>query len=356
MSTTEIKQSRMAVVVRKAWRPVVGVAGLAVLVIWSGGSCESKVAPGTVEAPAGRDIRAGAAMYTVTVERVAARVDVVGTAASEQRIALSARLSATVHSMTVSAGDVVTNGQVLATLDDRDVREQYAAAEAQFKQAESEFQRTKQLFGKGASTEQALVAAQALYDAARARLEQVRVLQSYTVITSPIDGIVTDRRIEAGDLAGPGQVVAFVYDPTRMRLEVPVPVRLVSRFALNQTLDVTLDGFDEPLKGTVSEVVSEVDPLSRTQKVKVRIGTTPRPVLPGTFGRIWVETEPRDTVRVPATAVVRAGQQEFASVVVKGSSVRRVVKTAGAAGAGLVEVVAGLASGDVVLVNPRQED
>jgi RND family efflux transporter MFP subunit len=295
------------------------------------------------------------AVHTVTVERAASRVDVVGTIASEQRIALSARLSATVQSMLVSAGDTVTNGQILATLDDRDIREQYAAADAQFKQAESEFQRTKQLFSKGASTEQALVAAQAMYDAARARLEQVRVLQSYTVITSPINGIVTDRRIEAGDLAGPGQVVAFVYDPTRMRLEVPVPVRLVSRFTLNQALEVTLDGFEEPLKGAVSEVVSEVDPLSRTQKVKVRIGPTPRPVLPGTFGRIWVETELRDMVRVPAAAVYRAGQQEFVQVVVNGRAVRRVVKTAGAFPGGWVEVIAGLASGDAVLVNPLRE-
>jgi membrane fusion protein (multidrug efflux system) len=356
MSTTEIKQSRVAEVVRKSWRPVVGVAGLAVLVIWSAGSCESKVAPGKVEAPAGLAVPAGAATYTVVVERAAARVDVVGTAASEQRIALSARLSATIQSMAVSAGDRVTNGQVLATLDDRDVREQVVAAEAQFKQAESEFQRTKQLFGKGASTEQALQAAQALYDAARARLEQVRVLQSYTVITSPINGVVTDRRMEAGDLVGPGQVIAFVYDPTRMRLEVPVPVRLVSRFALNQALDVTLDGFAEPLKGTVGEVVSEVDPLSRTQKVKVRIGPMPRPVLPGTFGRIWVETEPRDRVQVPASSVYRAGQQEFVQTVVDGRALRRVVKTAGEAGPGQVEVIAGLSAGDAVLLNPVRED
>ena len=58
------------------------------------------------------------------------------------------------------------------------------------------------------------------------------MMMSYAQITSPIDGIVTDRRIEVGDLANPGQVLLTVYDSEHMRLEAPVPVRLVDRLAL----------------------------------------------------------------------------------------------------------------------------
>jgi RND family efflux transporter MFP subunit len=338
-------------IVKVAWRPVAGAAGLVVMALWMAGAFESKVGPGKGEHLPGFALQAQAKTITVKMARSASPVEVVGTAASERWVNLSARLPATIQTMLVRAGDAVTNGQVLATLDDRDIREQIAGVEAQFKQAEVEYNRTIQLFEKGATTDQAKVAALTGLEAARARLQQMRVMLSYASLTSPLDGVVTDRRFEAGDLVAPGQLVMSVYDPRIMRLEVPVPVRLLSRFTLDQTVLVDLDGVNKPVKGVVREIVSEVDPLSRSQKVKITLEQEGKPILPGTYGRITVDGDSHDSLWVPVSAVYRVGQQELAQVVSDGRVTRRIVRT-GVAGEGRVEILSGLSDGEVILVEP----
>jgi len=334
-------------------RAIAGIGGLAVIVAWSGGACGRKVAPGVVDSE-GPAVPAGAEIIKVVREPIPARLFVVGNVDSEEKIHLSARIPAYINEVNVASGDEVKKGQVLVTLDDREIREQLTAAEAQFKQAETEFQRTKQLFEKNATTDQALTAAESMFNSARAQVERVKVMLTYAQITSPIDGIVTERRIEAGDLANPGQVLLTVYDPRRMRLEAAVPVRLLDRLSLNQDVEVALERPAETLKGRISEIVSEVDPASRTQMVKIRLDSGDRVVLPGTFGRLWVDGEPHDGVRVPASAVYRVGQVELVQVVSGGRIVRRAVKTGAAAG-DRVEILSGLAGGEEILAQPVKE-
>jgi len=345
---------RLGKVIKVAWRPVVGLLGLVALVVWSGGLMESKVGPGKEAYLPGVTVPAGAKTLQVKLVMTPSRIEVIGTAASERMVNLSARIPATIETMRVAAGNAVTNGQILATLDDRDIREQLGAVEAQFKQAEVEGERTLKLFEKGAATDQARIAALSAFEAAKARLQQMRVMLSYTVIVAPIDGVVTDRRAEAGDLAAPGQVLLSVYDPRQMRLNVPVPGRLLMKFPLNQPVEVQLDGVESPVKGTVQEIVSEIDPLSRTQLVKVHLAQNGIIILPGSYGRIRVDGEEHGAVWIPSTAIYRVGQQELVQLVVDGRAIRRVVRTGATQGA-QVEVLAGLADGEVILIEPVKE-
>ncbi len=349
-----IKKEQVVKVIKVAWRPVAGLLGLVALVVWSGGLLESKVGPGKEDNLAGIPLPAGAKTLPVKSVKTPSLVEVIGTAASERMVNLSARLPATVESIGVAAGDVVTNGQVLVTLDDRDIREQMGAVEAQFKQAETEYNRTIKLFEKGATTDQGRVAALAAFEAAQARLQQIRVMLSYTVIVSPMDGVITDRRVEAGDLAAPGQVLLSVYDPQKMRINVAVPGRLVKKFLLNQMLEVRLDDVATPFRGTVREVVSEIDPHTRTQMVKVHLERNGAAILPGSYGRISVEGEEHESVWIPAAAVYRVGQQELVQVVVEGRAIRRVVHTGMAQGS-QIEVLSGLAEGEIILLEPVKE-
>lgn len=346
--------NKLISLLKSQWRAAAGILGLVIIIAWSGGACTSRVKPGALEHAAGIAVPAGAETFTVKSEPLASRVDVVGTTASEEKINLSARIPAYVNEVFASAGDRVKKGQVLVTLDDREIREQLTAAEAQLTQAQAEYERAKQLFEKAATTQQALTAAESMFTAARAQVEQVKVMMTYAQVTSPIDGIVTERRVEAGDLANPGMLLLAVYDPSRMRLEAPVPVRLIDRIALDQAVEVALERPARTFAGRVTEIVSEVDPSSRTQMVKVHLDGVEGDVLPGTFGRLWVEDAPRDSIRVPASAVYHVGQLALAQVVKDGRAVRRLVKTGPAYG-DRIEILSGLDAGDVILVSPAKE-
>lgn len=349
-----LKNERVIKVIQAAWRPLAGLLGLVALVVWSGGLLESKVSPGKEAYQPGFAVPAGAKTLSVKSANSPSWVEVVGTAASERMVSLSSRLPATIESMRVTAGDTVTNGEILATLDDRDIREQLGAVEAQFKQAEAEYNRTNKLFEKGAATDQARVAALSTFEATQARLQQTRVMLSYTVIVAPMDGVVTDRRVEVGDLAAPGQVLMTVYDPRQMRLNVAVPGRLLQKFTLNQTVEVRLDGVESAVQGMVREIVSEVDPLTRTQMVKVHLTQNERSLLPGSYGRIRVEGDLHEAVWIPANAFYRVGQQELVQVVMGDRAIRRVIRT-GAMQGEMIEVLAGLTNGEVILLEPVKE-
>jgi RND family efflux transporter MFP subunit len=339
---------------KKHLKLVLGLVGLALVIVWSGGFLSGKTKPGVLQHREGLVLPADAATIAVEVETAPTRVEVVGTTASEEKINLSARIPAYVGEIFASAGDRVKKGQVLLTLDDRDIRQQLAGAEAGLHQARTEYDRAKGLFEKEATTQQALTAAESMLAGARAQVEQVKVMLTYAQVVSPIDGIVTERRIEAGDLANPGMLLLAVYDPLRMRLEAPVPVRLIDRLALGQAVEVSLERPARVFRGAVAEIVSEVDAASRTQLVKVHLEGVEGDVLPGTFGRLWVDAEPREAVFVPASAVAHLGQLSFVQVVRDGRALRRLVKTGPARG-DRVEILSGLRAGDVILVNPVPE-
>ena len=345
---------KFATTLKKHLKLLVGLVGLAIVIAWSGGFLSKKVKPGVLEDQAGVAVPADAATVAVKAESAPVRVEVIGTTASEEKINLSARIPAYVSEVLASAGDRVKKGQKLIVLDDRDIRQQLAAAEAQLNQAKTEYERAKQLFEKEATTQQALTAAESMYAGARAQVEQVKVMLTYAQVESPIDGIVTERRIQAGDLANPGMLLLAVYDPLRMRLEAPVPVRLVDRLALGQGVEVSLDRPARVLQGQVAEIVSEIDAASRTQLVKVHLDGVEGDVLPGTFGRLWVDAEAREAVFVPASAVRQVGQLAFVQVVRDGRAVRRLVKTGPARG-GRIEILSGLRAGESILANPIQE-
>lgn len=344
--------ARWSALGRKLWKPVVGVVGFTALTVYTGGGCRQKEAPGKVPADIGEPAPSGA--RTEVVRRVAepALVEVPGTIESEVRIQLSAKIPAHIRRVGVTAGMAVRAGQELIALDDREIREQLAAAEAQLRQAEAEYQRAKNLRAEGAATEQQLLAAETGRDAARAQVERARVMLSYATITSPIDGVVTDRRIEEGDLAGPGQPLLAVYDPTRMRIEAAVPSRLIRFLDVGREVEIVLTEPAGRRRAVVTEIVSEIDPATRTQKVRARLDNA-EGLRPGAFARLVVVTEPVEVIRVPESAVRRVGQLEIVRVVRDGRAIRRLVRT-GARRDGRVEILAGLEEGETILTNGEE--
>jgi RND family efflux transporter MFP subunit len=330
-----------------------GVLLLVLMVVWVAGGLRKRVSPGVLAAERGRALGATEASVVVHRKHVGTTVELPGTVASERTIHLSARISAYVKDVQIAPGARVKVGQKLVELDGRELREQLAAAEAQRAQATKEYTRAKELLAVQAGTRQADEQARSNYLAAEAAVKQIQVMLSYCQIDSPIDGVVTERRIEIGDLASPGQVLAAVYDPSRMRLEVPVPVRLLDELKQGQKVSVRLDRAEVVVAGQVSEIVSQVDPATRTQLVKVLLIDVDEALLPGTYGRVLLNLESHSTLLVPATSVRRAGQLEFVEELRDGRVFRVLVRT-GPRHGDQVELLSGLVAGAHIVV-PSEE-
>jgi RND family efflux transporter MFP subunit len=341
--------------IKRWWKPLAGLLGFAVMIVYSGGFLHEKVKPESIQRSAGESLPAGYSVIEIKTVSYSPRLELTGTTASDRQIQISSRISAYVQEVLVNSGDKVTNGQVLARLDDREMREQAAAAQAQFDQASAELKRARQLHERQATTEQALTAAESTFNAAKAGRERAQVMLSYATVVSPINGIVSERQIEAGDLASPGLSLFSLFDPANMRLEVPVPVRLISKLEIGQFFIVQLDYPARSFTGHVTEIVGMIDPLTRTQRVKLHMVDTHNLVLPGTFGRIWVEDDARPAIQIPAAAVQRVGQLEWVTVAKNDRGFRRLIRS-GTEANGMIEVISGLNAGDRIVWSAHPEE
>lgn len=344
-------KTKISALLRLLWKPLVALAGLIVLIVWTTGILRERVSPGVVDFAPGLPLPADAETLTVHPEEIPRRVDVVGSVTSDNTVLLGARVSAYVSEVRVSAGDPVERNQVLIRLDDRDLRTQREAARAALRRAETEYERYKSLHETQFATDQEYIQAESAYHTAMAQLEQADVMLTFTEIRSPMDGIVSDRHAEVGMLANPGQTLLTVYDPTVMRLDAPVPVRLTDYLAIGDPLDVRLERPDTVIPGRINRIVSEIDPRTRTQTVQIMLDTDDLKILPGTFGRLQLGAAEQRVIMVPASAVYRVGQLEFVQIVEEDRAIRRLIKT-GAMDGHRVEVLSGLQDGETILVQP----
>lgn len=334
-------------------------------------------------------------------EAVRARVpdheEVVGSVRSRRVVRVAAQVSARVLEVARQAGERVRAGEVLVRLDEREsaarlrqmretlvaveaagesARQREAQAEARLTQARAAFERTRGLFERQAATQAgledaerarveaeagladakaAVASAAAQRESARAATTEAEAALSHLTLTAPFDGLVSERRVEPGDLANPGEPLLVLLDPAALRVEAAVREGLIARLSRGQALEVELPSSGARLTGTVSELLPAADPRTRTFEVHVDL---PRPEEPrdgaaaspavhaGMFARLRVPLGDREVVRAPAAALERVGQLWTVLVDERGTWRRRVVTRGEELGDGAVEVLSGLAGGE----------
>lgn len=340
----------------------------------------------------------GAKLVTVQSLNVPDTYEAVGTVRSAVTSVIATKMMSPVREIRVKEGDRVQVGQVLMLLDDRDVAAQVAkarAGQAEVKQAMSEveqnivaadanrrfasttYNRFKELYEKKSVSRQEFdeveskqKAAEASYQAALARKNQVlakinqskadvtnaEVYAGYSRITSPIQGIVTAKQIDIGQMASPGIPLLTVEDDSRYRLEAVVEDSQAGRIRLKDPVQVEIEvAGPTELTGYVAEIMPASDPASRSYTVKIDLpqrtmkSESSTALRSGVFGKARFTIGQKQALIVPSRAIVERGQL-VGLYVVDDSNVAhfRLVKTGKHYGDG-VEILAGLLSGEKVI-------
>ena len=274
--------------------------------------------------------------------------EVVGNVEAAQRSVLSAKVTGVVDAVNVAPGAKVTRGQVLATIDAREIKARLDSAVAAQDQARKDFARIEKLLQSGSSTRQEFDAATTRLRTADAGLVEARTMLQYTEITAPFDGVVTRKLVEVGDLATPGKPLLELENASLLRFECEIPEALVDKVQMGGELPVMIDAAGAELTGKVSEIAPSASAGSRTFLVKLDLPAAEK-LRAGQFGRVRVPVRERPAVLVTEAAVVRRGQIESVFVVEEGKARLRLVKT-GRKMNGKVEVLSGLSGGEAVVV------
>jgi RND family efflux transporter MFP subunit len=346
---------------RKLVAGIIVFIAISLAVAWLSGWFEEKIQPGHAQL-ARTQLSTNASI--AVVERV---VDPAvewasGAIESARRTTVAARILARIEDVHVGAGDEVAKGDVLVTLDARDLqarvqqaRESLKASEAQRDLARQELARTEELLKRRVATQQRfdqassnLRVAEAQVDRLLQGLNEAQTALSYTEIRAPVAGRVIDRLAERGDTTAPGQPLLRLYDPSVLRVEAPVRESLALGLKAGDILQIEIFALQETLSGPIDEIVPYAEPGARTLLVKVRLPSDAR-VFAGMFARVAVPAGERARLLIPADAVMRIGQLEFVTIVKDGQTERRMVTTGGGTVDGRSEILSGLKEGERVM-------
>ena len=284
---------------------------------------------------------------------VAARtVTVSGTVEPIRSVGVNSQLAGALTLVAVEEGDRVREGQVLARLDDRELRAQVASAEASLELAESTYERAEQLRQARVITDAEYERDRAARAAARAQLQQLRTRLTYSTIRSPLSGVVTEKRVEAGDLVAPQTRLFTVADISTMVVRVPVSERDVTSLHPGVAVDVSLDALPgRMVSGRIRRVFPSADTATRLVPVEVALtGAATSLVRPGFLARVVFSLEARqDALLIPASALLGGSGGRSVFVVERDTVRRRAVQT-GLTTQGRVEILAGLDRGERVVI------
>ena len=347
-------------------------AGVVVIMFWLSGRFSPKVPDGTPADQSGAS-RIEGPVVQVRLVALPLSESAVGTIRAVHEIAVGSKLLARVVEVNIKAGQEVKADEVLVRLDDTDLRaklEQAKAAVTSFEavrtQAAADEERGTSLMKSNAISRQeyektvtTLRSAEADLQGAHQTVNEVQATLDWATIRSPIDGTVIDKKVDAGDMVTPGQLVATLFDPKRMQLVANVRESLTRQLRIGQIIGVNIDGLDKQCSGTVSEIVPEAQSSSRAFQVKVT-GPCPEGIYSGMFGRIVIPLGMENILVIPRAAVRKVGQLELVQTVAGGKATQRAIRTGrylgdveDAAGQALhdqVEVLSGLQGAEQVVV------
>src|SRR5271170_2273877 len=315
-----------------------------------------------------------------------------------RRATIAAKITGRVTSVHFDEGTHVQEGQLLATLDDSDVERALESAKAdrdtsqaaiadyqvQLKNAETELNRAQKLQAAGVETQQALDSAVMAADSLRAkialakqqvvgssaRINEAQQAVDNTVIRAPYAGIVVSKDAQVGEMVSPVSAgggftrtgIATIVDMKSLEMEVDVNEAYIARVTPGQRVEATLDAYpDRKLPGFVRTVIPTADRQKATVKARITFDKIEDFILPDmgikvTF--LGAEEKPKvggpvPVAMVPQDAVRSDGSQKIVFVVKDDHAERHAVKVGNNRGSD-IEILAGLAPGDVVVVKPPE--
>lgn len=287
--------------------------------------------------------------------------------------AVSSKVMGAVTSVKVREGQRVEKGQVLLTIDDSDITQKAAAAEAGLREAsfglesakrqkevaDATYQRYEKLFEANAISRQefdnitlqrdsatlAVAAMEQSVRRARAGAEEARVYRGYARVVAPFSGIISGKKIDEGSMAAPGTPLIMIEDDSAFVLEASLDGRHASLVRPGMEIRATIDNKDYPAR--VTEVIPSIDEASRTFLVKASIKG--EGLRTGLYAKVTIPGAERQALTVPAASVITKGQLTGVYTVDEKGVVTYTLVRTGTAYGEEVEVISGITEGDRII-------
>ena len=253
-------------------------------------------------------------------------------------------MSLRINDILVEVGDHVRKGQVLAQMDKTNLLQ----SQTQLENIQLEYDRAFELYKVGGASKQSLDAQKTQLDVAKTAYEN---LKENTRLVSPINGIVTARNYDSGDMIG-GEPVVTIEQMSPVKLLVNVSESFYTRVRKGMDVNVKVEVYgDEIFHGKVSLIYPTVDPQTRTFPVEIKLPNKDLKVRPGMFARVTMNFGTQNHVVAPDLSIIKqVGSGDRYIYVYKDGKVSYNKVLLGRRMDDKYEIISGVSDGDQVVV------
>ena len=259
---------------------------------------------------------------------------------------IAPQMAGRITKINVEIGDFVKEGQVLAEID----KAQLLQAQLQLQNQEVELQRLKTLYEEGGLSQSDYDAIQLQYNVLKTQVDN---LLENTTLRSPINGVVSARNYDVGDMYAMSMPLFTVEQIVPVKLLIGVSETDYSKVKKGDSVTVTADAIpDKTFYGKVNRIYPTVDPATRTFTVEVKIDNAYKTLRPGMFARATVNFGSNNNVVIPDVAVVKqqGSGERFVYVLNEDNTVTYKKVVLGRRMGAEYEVLEGLQDGDKIVI------
>jgi membrane fusion protein (multidrug efflux system) len=291
----------------------------------------------------------------VRSEQISFEIEALGTTRANESVDVTAKGVNQVTAVRFAEGQQVRRGDVLVELDADQVRADLAVAEAALAESRGQYQRSRELYNTKVLSDQQIEQIEATFKGNEARVASARARVADTVIRAPFDGRVGLRRVSVGSLISPGTVITTLDDTTTVKLDFTIPETYLSVVQPGLGISARSVAYpDTVFEGKVRSVDSRVDPATRSVTVRALLPNPKALLKPGMFLTVRLARGAVAALLIPEQALVPEQGDMFVFVVNGASAEKRKVRI-GERRVGDVQVIEGLAAGEVVVTEGTQK-
>lgn len=296
---------------------------------------------------------------SVKLAPIAKAITAVGSLRSNETVIVRPEVSGRIAEIGFREGQQVAKGSSLIRLDQSIQRAELLQADANLALAKSRIERSRDLHGKGFISSQARDEAESNYKVAQAAYELSAARLNRLEIKAPFTGVVGLRMVSVGDYVREGQDIVNLEAIEFLKVDFRVPEIFLKEILVGQPLQLTLDAVPNKIfAGQVLAINPLLDANGRSIVIRAAVKNTGATLRPGMFARVSLSSsQVQNGLTIPEQALIPVGDDVFLFKIADGRALRTKVEI-GQRTTGFVEIVRGLAAGDVVVIagQPKLRD
>lgn len=326
---------------------VIGLVGLTWLTV---DKANEQSAPAAAEGRRQGGAAALVAVGRVMQQQMADQVESLGTAGANESIDITAKVADTINKIHFEDGAFVRKGDLLVELTNASEASRLAEAQASANEAKRQYERLEELQAKKMVSNTDVDTVHTNMETANARLEGVMVAMSDRVVRAPFDGVLGFRRVSAGGLISPGTVITTLDDISTIKLDFTIPEVYLAEIKPGQRIEARSVVYrDREFSGEVKVVDSRVDPVTRSVTVRAHIDNPDAFLRPGMLLTVTLDLNEQQALVVPEEAVTVSGDHQYVFAIDGDNVAHQVEVTLGRRRPGIVEILSGLSSDQVIV-------